>query len=153
MEVTQKHLSCWSSRRSHQLPRLSWEAESLMRATSSPVLCLGPPQPQSLAGAREEQREARAAVPATQARPWTDRVITILRAGLSLRDSDHTKPLFVKFLDKTLALRGLSSRHGSPYLFLNYNIRGWIMLVLEICIPYKYLNLLCIPNALVRTCT
>ena len=113
-----------------------------MKVTSSSVLCLGPPQPQSLAGAREGQREARAAGPATQARPWTDRVITILRAGPSLRDSDHTKPLFVKFLDKTLALRGLSSLHGSPYLFLNCNIRGWIMLVLEICIPYKYLSAL-----------
>lgn len=54
-------------------------------------------------------------------------------------------------LDKTLALRGLSSLSGSPYLFLNCNVRGWITLMLEICIPYKYLRALY--TECVRACT
>lgn len=41
-------------------------------------------------------------------------------------------------LDTTPALGGLGSLPGSPYLFLNCNIRGWIKPALEICIPHKY---------------
>ena len=97
--------------------------------------------PLSLAGA-EEWWEVWAPGPATQAESGPYRVITILSAGPSLRGSDHTKPLFVTFLDKTPALSGLGSLRGSPYLFLNCNSRGWIMLMLEIYIPYEYLSAL-----------
>lgn len=136
VEAANKDLSCWPPAARSRLPSRTL-IQFIHQFPLQDLLF-----PQNLAGANEGRWEAQAACLATQAGPRPYRVITILSAGPSLRESDHTKPLFVTFLDKTPALSGLSSLRGSPYLFLNCNSRGWIMLLLEIYIPYKYLSAL-----------